>query len=247
MQNNLTTIEDAKKAFETACESAYSIQISQTAASAFNAVIIVNSLREILTDDIMKEVFMPLMNTKIGFLTDKTGRPDRNGVIKKPYDISIVRDAIIDGICFGLLPTGNQINIISERMYPTKEGYTALLKKAGIKYHLSVGIDRNLSPYYAEIPVKIDYEYKDEKHSFPIAATVKKDTYSSHDQLRGKAERRAKKQLYEYITGCDLGDADEYSSTVTDAEIVKKDEKTVAQKKTTLRIKKAGQHKIELA
>ena len=43
-------------------------------------------------------------------------------------------------------------------------------------------------------------------------ATVKKDSCSSHDQLRGKAERRAKKTLYEYITGCDFGDADEQSS-----------------------------------
>ena len=50
-------------------------------------------------------------------------------------------------------------------------------------------------------------------------ATVKKDTYSSHDQLRGKAERRAKKVLYEYITGCDLGDGDE-ESTISDISYV---------------------------
>ena len=43
-------------------------------------------------------------------------------------------------------------------------------------------------------------------------ATVRKDEYSSRDELRGKAERRAKKALYEYITGCDFGDADEDSS-----------------------------------
>lgn len=45
-------------------------------------------------------------------------------------------------------------------------------------------------------------------------ATVKKDDYSSPDQIRGKAERRAKKALYEYITGCDFGDADEQSGPV---------------------------------
>ena len=52
----------------------------------------------------------------------------------------------------------------------------------------------------------------EKKIGFSIIATVKKDDYSSHDQLRGKAERKAKKALYEYITGCDFGDADEQSS-----------------------------------
>ena len=57
-----------------------------------------------------------------------------------------------------------------------------------------------------------------EKNSFGIVATVKKDDYSSPDQIRGKAERRAKKALYEYITGCDFGDADEQSGPVEDVE-----------------------------
>ena len=46
------------------------------------------------------------------------------------------------------------------------------------------------------------------KNSFSVLATVKKDAYSSADALRGKAERRAKKTLYEYITGCDFGETD---------------------------------------
>lgn len=49
-------------------------------------------------------------------------------------------------------------------------------------------------------------------------ATVKKDDYSSPDQIRGKAERRAKKALYEYITGCDFGEADDQSGTVEDVD-----------------------------
>lgn len=68
------------------------------------------------------------------------------------------------------------------------------------------------------MPCKISYTYNGEKNSFGIVATVKKDDYSSPDQIRGKAERRAKKALYEYITGCDFGDADEQSGTVEDVE-----------------------------
>jgi hypothetical protein len=103
-------------------------------------------------------------------------------------------------------------------MYPTKEGYTSLLRKLGVKYFIEVSHDKSQTQGFAEIPCKITYQYNGEKNGFSIIATVKKDNYSSPDQLRGKAERRAKKALYEYITGCDFGDADEDSSRIVDAE-----------------------------
>ena len=213
----ISIIDQAKKKFEIACKDAESLQIVNNYGAVFTAVIVVKMLREALTDDVMKEVFMPLMNTKIGFLTDRNGRPNKSGQIAPLYAISIVRDAIIDAVAIGLMPTGNQMNIIAERMYPTKEGYTYLLKKLGVKYFLNIGFDNGQNAGFAEIPVKINYDHNGDKNSFTIMATVKKDSYSSHDQLRGKAERRAKKSLYEYITGCDFGDADTESS-VTDVQ-----------------------------
>lgn len=205
------TLVLSRQKFETACQSAKSLQIVNNFGTAFEAVNVVALLREALTEEVMTKVFMPLMNTKVGFLTDHSGKPNSRGVTQQPYSISIVRDAIIDAVSIGLLPTGNQMNIIAERMYPTKEGYTYLLKKIGVKYILDISYDKGTNPNFAEIPVKISYDHYGEKNSFTVISTVKKDTYSSHDQLRGKAERRAKKVLYEYITGCDFGDADEGS------------------------------------
>lgn len=207
----VSTLQISKQKFEMACQSARSLQIVNNFGSAFEAVNIVALLREALTEEVMKAVFMPLMNTKVGFLTDRTGKPNKNGQVAPLYSIAVVRDAIIDAVSIGLLPTGNQFNIIAERMYPTKEGYTSLLKKEKVKSILDIGYDKGQNPNFAEIPVKINYEHNGEKNSFTVVATVKKDSYSSHDQLRGKAERRAKKVLYEYITGCDFGDADETS------------------------------------
>ena len=212
MSNQVVTIEQAKQQFELACKDASTLQIINNFGAAFTAVDIVNRLRAVLTDEIVTKVFMPLMNTKIGFITDRTGKPDRNGRAKPLYDVSVVRDAIIDAAIIGLLPTGNQFNIIAERMYPTKEGYTALLRKMGVKYFIEKGYDQSKTANVAEIPCKITYQHEGEKNSFTITAVVKKDDYSSYDQLRGKAERQAKKALYEYITGCDLGEADETSS-----------------------------------
>lgn len=214
-EKSLSVIDTARQKFELACKDASALQIVNNFGAAFTAVNVIALLREALTDEVMKQVFMPLMNTKVGFLTDRNGRPRSNGRAPLPlYDIPVVRDAIIDAVSIGLLPTGNQFNIIAERMYPTKEGYTALLRKLGVKYFIDVSFDKGQTPGFAEIPCKINYEHNGEKNSFGVIATVKKDDYSSPDQLRGKAERRAKKALYEYITGCDFGDADENSGVV---------------------------------
>lgn len=183
---------------------AQSLTLVQNAGAAFEAVVIVKKLRDILTNQLMEEVYMPLMNSKIGFLTDK---PTKSNPTEK-YSIEIVRDCLIDAIGFGLLPTFNQFNIIAGKMYPTKEGYAAKLKQYGVKYFLSFGLDKGATAGFAEIPVKINYSIGEEKSDFSIVAVVKKDTYSSYDQLKGKAERRAKKALYEYVTGLDLGEDD---------------------------------------
>lgn len=214
---SLSVIDTAKQKFELACKDAASLQIVNNFGAAFTAVNVIALLREALTDEVMNKVFIPLMNTKVGFLTDRNGRPNSRGEVKPTYAIAIVRDAIIDAVSIGLLPTGNQFNIIAERMYPTKEGYTALLRKLGVKYFIDVSYDKSQTQGFAEIPCKISYEHNGEKNAFSVVATVKKDSYSSPDQLRGKAERRAKKALYEYITGCDFGEADENSSHVEDA------------------------------
>lgn len=232
-ETGLSVIDESKKKFELACKDAASLQIVNNFGAAFTAVNVIALLREALTDEVMNKVFMPLMNTKVGFLTDRNGRPRSGGRPALPvYSAPVVRDAIIDAVSIGLLPTGNQFNIIAERMYPTKEGYTALLRRLGVKYFIDVSYDKSQNGNFAEIPCKINYEYNGEKNSFGIVATVKKDDYSSPDQLRGKAERRAKKALYEYITGCDFGEADENSGTVDikHEEVVNKTEEEITAK-----------------
>lgn len=226
--------QETQNKFELACRKAENLSIMQNAGAAFQAVVVVKSLRELLTDEIMKEVFMPLMNTKIGFLTDRPMVKDGK-VIKPAYEISTVRDAIIDAASFGLLPTFNQFNIIADKMYPTKEGFTALLKKLKVIYVLNFGPDTSAeNAKFAEIVVKVTYQVDGEdKKPFLFNAVVPKTSYSSYDQLKGKAERRAKKMLYEFVTGHDLGDndgdsvgasQDSSSRNIKDAEIISQNE-----------------------
>lgn len=210
--------------FVAALQEADGLAIANNAGAAFQAATVVVKLRQVLTDEVMKAVFMPLMNTKVGFLTDKPGYDRKTGEVKPTYGIDTVRDAIIDAAFLGLLPTGNQFNIISGAMYPTKEGFTHLLKKIKVKYFISKTPLPDSSPSCANVACKVSYEHMSEVKSFTVNVPIKKDSYSSMDQIMGKAERKAKKTLYEYITGCDLGDADEDSS-IPDDQTVPVDQK----------------------
>lgn len=148
-------IEEAKGKFEMACKEAMTLEIVGNVAAAFNAVGVVTLLREALTNDIMDAVFMPLMNTKIGFMTDHTGKPNSKGQTLPLYSRDVVRDCIIDAVIIGLLPTGNQFNILAERMYPTKEGYTALLKNWALGILLRLGKTRAKAHNTRNLPVRL--------------------------------------------------------------------------------------------
>lgn len=205
-------IAEAQSKFIAACQQAQGLDITDNMGAAFLAANVVNSLRDALTDEVMIRVFMPLMNKKIGFLTDRDpSRPGKDGKTIVTYSVDVVRNCIIDAAFIGLLPTGNQFNIISGVMYPTKEGYTFLLKKLGTKYIIQKTPMQDISEKCAAVSCKVSYSFNGENNGFSIVATIKKDSYSSMDQILGKAERKAKKALFEYITGCDFGDADEQS------------------------------------
>jgi hypothetical protein len=97
--------------------------------------------------------------------------------------VDVVRNCIIDGAANGLLPTGNQFNIIAGNMYPTKEGYTALLSKlkaSPMKLVYSFEFDaeataKSSDPNYVAIPCKISYKTasEDMKGVFRYIAMVK--------------------------------------------------------------------------
>lgn len=203
--------EKEQQKFIAACKKAGELQLADNVEYLFAASAAVQTLRAILTRPVVETYFMPLMGTRIGFLTDRD-KEGKDGKKPAPYDWETVRDCVIDAACKGLAPIQNQMNIIAGNMYPTKEGFTHLLKKIGVKHIINKGPDTSApGSTTANIVCKIFYEYKGQKGDYSITCTPKKNAYSSLDQLQGKAERKAKKHLYEYLTGIDLGDADEES------------------------------------
>lgn len=203
--------EEKKSQFIALCKEAGKLSLANDVSYMFQAAAVVQRLRELLTQDMIQTYISPLMGTRIGFLTDRDKPKD--GKAQAAYSWEIVRDCFIDAACRGLAPVGNQFNIIAGNMYPTKEGYTALLSNLGVKYFIQKSEDKSApgSPV-AKIECKITYSFNGKKNDYTYVATPRKNSVSSLDQLQGKAERKAKKSLFEYITGVDLGDADEDSA-----------------------------------
>ena len=161
-----------------------------------------STLRQNLSGDFMKPI-MDLQGSRLGFLTDK----DKTG----GYPEKAVKDCLIDAVLLGLQPTGNHFNIISGNMYPTREGFGYLLDNIPTLRKSFDFIDVNkvekskVSYVTVEITWKInDEDPKKQKIKFP----VKSDAYTSHDALIGKAERKAKRWLFNTIKGTDIADAD---------------------------------------
>ena len=232
MAQDLINYTPEQQRFLVACEQASALDLTDNVAAAFGAVQVVKALKDVLSDKFLDEYIMPLQNTTIGFLTDHTGRPNGKGQpTQNGYTREVVRECLIDALSHGLLPTGNQFNIIAGRMYPTKEGFTALLAKLGAKYQISTSIAASTMQGFANLLCKISYSYKGEKQTTTLPVQVKADAYSSPDQLKGKAERRAKKWLYEFLTNIDMGEGDVASSEETIDEQVQPDPTEVQAKK----------------
>ena len=85
-------------------------RLAKTLCTANNIQI----MRNLLTPKRM-EIFMGLMNSPLGFRTDKKG--------KDSYAMEEVREVLIAALLNGVFPYGNEFNIIASNLYVTKEGF----------------------------------------------------------------------------------------------------------------------------
>ena len=185
------------------CREADKLQITQdlaiNVANSFTAANVMLALRETMTDQVVERYFRPLAGQKFGFRTDRNN-----------YPTEVLRSCIIDAILLGLAPTGNQFNIISGNCYPTKEGYTNLLKKIGVDYKIEILPNTSQDNSYAIMPCRVTYTYGTAKNAkWDKDIVIPKRGNENHDLLAGKANKRIKQALYEYLTGTDWGYSDD--------------------------------------
>lgn len=192
---------------------------------AFVMASAIQVLKERLTPEFMNPI-MALQGSNLGFKTDKD---KANG-----YPEAEVKACLIDAVLLGLQPTGNEFNIISGNMYPTRQGFGSLLKKInGLKYSISYS-----NPIFtqdkssATCVTTIKWELNAEKNQQEVEFAIKSNNYATADAILGKAERKARRWLFNTVEGTDIPDGDvtdiphtEVKSTINPDQIAKEKER----------------------
>lgn len=181
----------------------------------------VAELREALNEKVMKAL-MKLKNSKMGFRTDEG---PKTGV----YSMEVVRDAVIEAATLGLQCVGNQFNILGGNMYVTKEGFTFLLRelvKAGrlqgmrfvyhpaeIKESSTQGVSRSGEVYQkiereGLVKVEVSCVWDGKRVEECLEFVIRVNAGMSQDAVLGKAERKAKAWLYNYLTDQAVSDGE---------------------------------------
>ena len=169
------------------------------------------NLRQLITEDMMQDV-MQLMNTPLGFRTDRDpSQTDRDGKPFEPYPVGVVKEVLIEATLRGLQPVGNQFNIMSGRCYITKEGFTHKLKDlpgfAGLVIVMSpprVGVDGA----GALVTCSATWSMNGTPGRIECEIPVRINKGMGADAALGKAERKLKARIYAQITGSEQPEGD---------------------------------------
>ncbi len=184
--------------------------------SILRAVIIaqaINQLREKLTPAILSD-FRALMNTPIGFRTDRPNAKNR-----EPYDDAVLKDCLIQGMIRGLRPVANEINILAGNLYCTKEGFRRLLREFPGFANLAIRLGTPKAHGEGCIcDCSATWTLHGEPQSIDctgqFAIPVKRNESMGIDAILGKAESKLLRRIYSQLIGSDwapmdVGSADE--------------------------------------
>lgn len=173
------------------------------------------SLRKAMSDDVVREIFMPLQGTGLGFITDK----DRDG----GYPIPVVRDCIIESMVMGLRPVGNEFNIIAGRAYAAKAGVARLVQEfPGVSdLVITPGVAQMVGDKGALVPMRASWYFHGEPKALirdieknqdgsmrDTRVMVRVNSGMGADAIIGKATRKVLKAILDQLTGSVMQIAD---------------------------------------
>ena len=187
-----TVVLDGQKAIKDAAEGDFTATMLMGAA-------ICDLQGLILQNKNITNMIMSLQGKSLGFRTDK----DNAG----GYDPNTVVACYTEAALKGLPPVGNCWNIISSRVYTTKEGFAYLLNRAGVNYSLIPGLPENEKTLpnampgksalrTVEVPITVKW---DKNRSEKLRFEIRVNNGMTADAVIGKAKAKALKWLYEQV------------------------------------------------
>lgn len=165
----------------------------------------ISKLRGMLDDKVMGKI-MSLMNSPLGFKTD---RPSKTNPQLYPKDV--VRDCVISALLQGVCITGNEFNIIAESCYVTQNGYrrkvrelpglTDLIFSPGVPTQHNGQTVVRCALSWNLLGEQMQLRGADGQPGLVIPIIT--NQYTSVDAIIGKATRKAYRAAFEQVVGSD--------------------------------------------
>lgn len=229
MSDKLQTYKSTFAAIEEAAKTVALGAAEPRIAHALDMAVAMQTVRDALSQQVVESVLMPLMNSRLGFRTDKDptkpvwNKQTGGYTAPKPYDWLVVREAAIEAMLRGLAPVGNQFNIVAGSCYVTKEGFLQLLKRAVSDYREKIGQPQwsaaasnaktatNDDARLAVVTVRADWTQGGKPDFLEAEIPIRVNTAMGIDAVMGKAESKLRRRVWAQLSGQELpeGDADE--------------------------------------
>jgi hypothetical protein len=171
----------------------------------------VDRLRELIRP-LMDLVVIPLMNTRMGFKTDRPSSRNPN-----TYSQDEVLEAVLEAITRGANLTGNEFNIIGGNCYLTKEFFERKLREHPDLTDLVPlpGVPR-IQGESALLPYTVKYKFKGQAFEVTREVPIRVNAMMGVDAVIGKADRKMFAQVWRIITGSKMSFPD---GDVSDLEV----------------------------
>lgn len=168
----------------------------------------ITDLRQILTPEVMQPV-MALMNTDLGFVTDRDPKRAKSGSSVTPYSVDIVRECFIEARLRGFHTIGNEFNIISGRFYGTQNGFVRKVKNfPGVTEVKEVFDVPRTQQGGALIKCRATWKRDGKPDQLEREFAVKVNEFMGADAIVGKARRKLFKAIHDQLSGQVTPDGD---------------------------------------
>ena len=206
----VTTVpDDALMAIDEAFQDCRGVMTLANAGSMLHAIKLARGmtrLRDLITPEVMQEI-LPLMNSPLGFDTDKNPAKDATAT---PYPEHIVKDCFMVATLKGARPVGNEFNIIASSAYLTKAAYKRfILEFEGLtEFRPEYGLPR-MSDGSAVVPCKATWKLNGQPQSLAMDIPVRLNRGMGADAAYGKAERKWHYRIHCLLTGTEHDDVED--------------------------------------
>lgn len=165
----------------------------------------ISDLRLALTGEMMQPI-MALMNTDLGFRTDRDPRltaKDRDGNPMIPYSVDVVRECFIESKLRGFHTVGNEWNIIAGRFYACKNGFRRkVTQKSGITdFKDTYDVPRMVADKGAIVKCRAIWNQDGVPQSLEREFPIRFNFGMGSDAILGKAQRKLLAAVHDRLSG----------------------------------------------